>query len=58
MQDGVRELFETMMARGEGEEFVRIDAGQTLDEVAARIRQEVDRCVTKPQVPLRTVGEW
>lgn len=61
MQDRVRELFETMMGRGEGEEFVRVDAGKALDEVAARIREEVDRCVErvdKAQIPLRTVGEW
>lgn len=61
MQDRVRELFEMMMSREEGEEFVRIDAGRGVEEVAARIREEVDRCierVTKAQVPLRTVGEW
>ncbi|KAH9882348.1 hypothetical protein J1614_000584 [Plenodomus biglobosus] len=61
MQDRVRDLFEMMMSRGEGEEFVRINAGMGVEEVAARIREEVDRCierVAKAQVPLRTVGEW
>lgn len=61
MQDRVRELFGTMMGRGESEEFVRVDAGKTIDEVAARIREEVDRCVERvaeTQAPLRTVGEW
>jgi dTMP kinase len=61
MQDHVRELFETLMQRKEGDDFVRIDAGASVDNVAAKIRQEVDRCierVAKGQVPLRTVEEW
>ena len=61
MQDRVRELFEEMMERGEGEEFVRIDAGESEEVVQGRIREVVDRCferVAKSRVPLRTVGEW
>ncbi|KAH6881595.1 thymidylate kinase-domain-containing protein [Alternaria rosae] len=61
MQDRVRELFETMMQKKEGEDFVRIDAGESMTDVAAKIRQEVDRCierVAKGQLPLRTVEEW
>ena len=61
MQDLVRGLFETMMQRKEGEEFVRIDAGASLETVQAKIREQVDRCVehiAKGQLPLRTVGEW
>jgi dTMP kinase len=61
VQDRVRELFETMMQKKEGEDFVRIDAGKSMKDVAAEIRQEVDRCierVTKGQLPLKTVEEW
>lgn len=61
VQDRVRELFETMMSKKEGDEFVRIDAGAGLDEVQAKIREQVDRCierVAKGQLRLRTVGEW
>ncbi|KAI4645794.1 hypothetical protein J4E93_005372 [Alternaria ventricosa] len=61
MQDRVRELFETMMQKKEGEDFVRIDAGESMTNVAAKIRQEVDRCierVAKGQLPLGTVEGW
>jgi len=61
MQDRVRELFETMMQKKEGEDFVRIDAGESMTDVAAKIRQEVDRCierVAKGQLPLGTVEGW
>ncbi|EOA84288.1 uncharacterized protein SETTUDRAFT_42927 [Exserohilum turcica Et28A] len=36
MQDRVRALFETLMQKKEGEDFVRIDAGGSMDEVAAK----------------------
>ncbi|XP_014558783.1 hypothetical protein COCVIDRAFT_93599 [Bipolaris victoriae FI3] len=61
MQDRVRELFETLMQKKEGEDFVRIDAGASLEEVAAKVREQADRCierVAKGQLPLRTVEEW
>ncbi|KAI4621195.1 uncharacterized protein J4E87_006823 [Alternaria ethzedia] len=61
MQDRVRELFETMMQKKEGEDFVRIDAGESMTDVAAKIRQEVDRCierVSKGQLPLGRVEGW
>jgi dTMP kinase len=61
MQDRVRELFETLMQRKEGEEFVRINAGSTLQEVESRVKEEVDRCierVDKDDLPLRVVEEW
>ncbi|KAI8933082.1 hypothetical protein NX059_009726 [Plenodomus lindquistii] len=60
MQDRVRELFEEMMGKEEGE-FVKIDAGSGIEEVAGRIREVVDRCVervAKGRVPLGTVEEW
>ncbi|KAI2476614.1 Thymidylate kinase [Pyrenophora tritici-repentis] len=59
MQDRVRVLFETLMQRKEGEDFVRIDAGASEEAVAAEVRVQVDRCmerVAKGEVPLRTVG--
>ncbi|EUC32437.1 hypothetical protein COCCADRAFT_37610 [Bipolaris zeicola 26-R-13] len=61
MQDRVRELFETLMQKKEGEDFVRIDAGASLEEVAAKVREQADRCierVAKGQLPLQTVEEW
>ena len=61
MQDRVRELFETLMQRKEGEDLVRIDAGQSLEEVQRKIREEVDRSierVDRENLPLRVVGEW
>lgn len=61
MQDRVRELFESLMQKKEGEDFVRIEAGASVDEVQAQIRARVDRCfeeVAKGQVPLRAVQEW
>ncbi|KAF1847974.1 thymidylate kinase [Cucurbitaria berberidis CBS 394.84] len=61
MQHRVRELFETLMQRKEGEDFVRIDAGRSLEEVQRRIREEVDQGierVDRGNLPLRVVGEW
>jgi|TARA_R110002003_G_scaffold1640_3_gene23362 dTMP kinase len=61
MQDRVRELFEILMQRKEGDDFVRIDAGSSLEEVQRRIREEVDRCVDRVasgDLPLRVVEDW
>ncbi|KAH7071291.1 thymidylate kinase-domain-containing protein [Paraphoma chrysanthemicola] len=61
MQDRVRELFETLMQRKEGEDFVRIDAGSSLEEVQQRIQEEVKRCIERVDTqdpPLRVVEEW
>jgi dTMP kinase len=61
MQDRVRELFETLMQRKEGEDFVRIDAGSSPGDVQEKIKQEVNTCierVEKGEMPLRTVKEW
>lgn len=61
MQDHVRELFETLMGRKEGEDFVRIDAGASLEEVQKKVKVEVDRCierVDREDLPLRVVEEW
>jgi dTMP kinase len=61
MQDRVRELFETLMQRKEGEDFVRINAGSTLQEVQSKVKEEVERCierVDRDNLPLRVVEEW
>jgi dTMP kinase len=61
MQDRVRELFETLMGRKEGDDFVRIDAASGLDMVQAKVRKEVDACigrVDREGLPLRVVEEW
>ncbi|KAF1834088.1 thymidylate kinase [Decorospora gaudefroyi] len=61
MQDRVRELFQTLMQRKEGEDFVQIDAGGSMEAVAAKVREQVDGCierVLKDQLPLRMVEEW
>jgi dTMP kinase len=61
MQDRVRELFETLMQQKEGEDFVRFDAGSSLEDVQERVKKEVGRCierVDKENMPLRTVEEW
>jgi dTMP kinase len=61
MQDRVRELFEVLMQRKEGEDFVRINAGSSLEDVQENVKEEVDKCikhVDKENMPLRTVKEW
>jgi dTMP kinase len=61
MQDRVRELFETLMQSKEGEDFVKVDAGSSLEDVQRRVREEVDRCiehVDTESLPLRVVEEW
>jgi dTMP kinase len=61
MQDRVRELFEKLMERKEGDDFVRIDAGVKLEEVQEKVKREVDRCIERVDgegAPLRVVEEW
>jgi dTMP kinase len=61
MQDRVRELFETLMQRKEGEDFARVDAGSSLEGVQKKVKEEVDRCikhVDTESLPLRVVEEW
>jgi dTMP kinase len=61
MQDRVRELFDVLMQRKEGEDFLRIDASSSLEDVQEKVKGEVDRCieqVDKGNMPLRTVEEW
>jgi dTMP kinase len=61
MQDRVRVLFETLMERKEGDDFLRIDAGARLEEVQEKVKTEVDRCIERvdgDDLPLRVVEEW
>jgi dTMP kinase len=61
MQDRVRELFETLMERKEGEDFVRIDAGASLEEVQRMVKKEVDQCIERvdgEELSLRVVEGW
>ena len=45
MQDRVRELFNTLIQKKEGDDFVRINAGASMEEVAAQVREQADRCI-------------
>jgi dTMP kinase len=58
MQDRVRELFETLMQRNEGEDFVRVDAGRSVEEVQKSIRDEIEQCLSAEEEPLRVVQGW
>lgn len=61
VQDRVRELFRELRSRKEGEDFVVVDAGGSLEEVQSRILETVRRCMSAietEQGSLRTVGEW
>ncbi|KAG9198400.1 Thymidylate kinase [Epicoccum nigrum] len=61
MQDRVRGLFEEVRAKKEGEDFVVVDAGGSVEEVQARIRGEVGgrmREVEREGKPLRVVEGW
>lgn len=62
MQLRVRELFEILMSKKEGEDFVRIDAGKAMEVVQEEIRTHVDKCiqqVDREEDPsLRVVGQW
>ncbi|KAH7413830.1 thymidylate kinase-domain-containing protein [Phaeosphaeria sp. MPI-PUGE-AT-0046c] len=61
MQDRVRELFEELMGKREGEDFVRINAGKSAEEVRGMVREEVERCVRRIDGeggPLRVVEDW
>lgn len=61
MQDRVRVLFEEVRAKREGEDFVVVDAGYSVEDVQKRIREEVQErmhAVDSEGGPLRVVGEW
>lgn len=61
MQDRVRGLFEEVRVKKEGEDFVVVDAGGSVEEVQGRIRREVGgrmREVEREGKPLRVVEGW
>ncbi|KAJ9664429.1 Thymidylate kinase [Coniosporium apollinis] len=61
MQERVRELFGVLQSSPEGEDFVKIDAGASLDSVEQRILEAVDAIVARVDtegLPLRRVGLW
>lgn len=61
MQDRVRDLFETLMKRQEGGDFVRIDASSSLEDVQSKVKKEVDQCIERVDsntLPLRVVEKW
>lgn len=61
MQDNVRRLFAVMMESKEGEDFVRIDAGRSMEEVHADIKSVVREAmekVDKEERQLRVVAPW
>ena len=61
LQDRVRELFQVMMQSQEKEDFVRIDAGSSVESVQQEIREEAKRAIERvesEQLPLRFVESW
>lgn len=61
LQDRVRELFGLMMQSQEKDDFVRIDAGASVEQVQQRIREEVDKAMERvdgAQLLLRYVEPW
>jgi dTMP kinase len=61
MQDRVRGLFEEVRGEKEGEDFVIVDAGGSVEEVQGRIRREVEdgmKEVEREGRPLRIVEGW
>lgn len=61
MQDRVRQLFVALIQKKEGDDFIRIDAGSSLEDVQKRVRGEVDRCIKRvdeTKLALRFVEEW
>lgn len=61
LQDRVRGLFNVMMESQEKDDFVRVDAGASVEEVQRRIREEVERVVERVDsggLPLRSVESW
>ena len=58
MQDRVRELFEEVRKRKEGEDFRFVDAGASAEEVQEEILRLVKKEMEEERGPLRTVGDW
>ncbi|OBW69272.1 MAG: Uncharacterized protein AUREO_006670 [Aureobasidium pullulans] len=60
LQDRVRQLFADMRATDDGSDFVTINAGQSLEEVASVIRQHAESCIEAKldSSPLRRIQPW
>ncbi|KAJ4293312.1 Thymidylate kinase [Kalmusia sp. IMI 367209] len=61
LQNRVRNLFNVMMKSQEKDDFVRIDAGESVEEVQRKIREEVGKAIQRVDVgelPLRFVQSW
>ncbi|RDI77556.1 hypothetical protein Vi05172_g12391 [Venturia inaequalis] len=61
MQDRVRELFAELTETPEKDDFCRIDAGKSVEEVGDqiwRVTMDLFRRVDKESTPLRTVQAW
>jgi len=61
MQDRVRELFTKLMESAEKDDFVRIDAGRSPEEVQKCVRKAVEEVmerVEKEGAAVRLVQPW
>ncbi|PSN75418.1 thymidylate kinase [Corynespora cassiicola Philippines] len=57
MQDRVRELFDQLIRGKDGEDFVRVDGGKSLDEVHQALLEQA-RKILDVDTPLRFVEPW
>lgn len=61
LQDRVRQLFATMKGSPDGDDFVSIDAGRSIEEVEQSIADAVERAykhVDSSDLPLRRIQPW
>lgn len=61
LQDRVRQLFNDLKSSPDGSDFVTINAGKSMDEVASEISEAVERVVKKVDsngTPLRRIEPW
>ncbi|THZ58561.1 thymidylate kinase [Aureobasidium pullulans] len=60
LQDRVRQLFADMRATDDGSDFVTINAGQSLEQVAIAIRQHAESCIEAKDdsSSLRRIQPW
>ncbi|THW83632.1 thymidylate kinase [Aureobasidium pullulans] len=60
LQDRVRQLFADMRATDDGSDFVTINAGQSLEQVASAIRQHAESCIEAKDdsSSLRRIQPW
>ena len=58
MQDRVRTLFQEVRQKKEGEDFIMVDAGGSVEDVHESILNSVKQEMAEEKGPLRVVGEW